>query len=325
MSSNSSAIPDGNGVLAFDPPLSKTIKFWLILFGETIGMPFYLFLIYYFLANKSIRQALYNHVIIASLFIDFIILSVDLSCQLGYLRLGYLVPSTPGICLVWQLVDYGFGYADLFSKSWAAIERHIFIFHSSMMNTLVKRIFIHYLPLAFVTFYTPILYIYLIFFYPTEYTYDYTVLMCGGPYYYNGIPTWLIWYESLFHYFIPIFVLIFFSNALFLRVILQKRRLRRAQGWHQYRKMTIQLLFVSIIYLFDLPYIIVTIVRWSGYPDFGTNVQGPYFYYVSYIPVVLFPFIILGSYPKLVQQLFIWKRPRQAVAVFPLINVNMRV
>jgi hypothetical protein len=318
MSSNSSAIPDSNGVLAFDPPLSKTIKFWLILFGQTIAMPCYLFLIYYFLAHKSIRQALYNHVIIASLFVDFIILSVDLSCHLGFLRLGYIVPSTPGICLIWQLVDYGFWYGDLFLKSWAAIERHFFIFYSNLLNTLVKRIFIHYLPLVFVTFYTPILYIYLIFFYPVEHTYDYTVLMCAGPYYYNGISAWLIWYESLFHYVIPIFLLVIFSNSLFLRVVVQKRRLRIAQGWRQYRKMTIQLLFVSIIYLFDLPYIIITIVRWSGYPDFGTNVQGPYFYFVNYIPIVLFPFAILGSYPKLVQKLFIGKRPRQTVAVFPI-------
>lgn len=294
MSYNSSDIQDNNGVYAYDPPLAKAIKFWLILLGEIFSMPCYLFLIYYFLMNKTIRQALYNHVIIASLFVDFFIISVDLSCHLGFLRLGYIVPSTPAICLIWQLIDYGFWYGDLFLKSWAAIERHILIFHTNMINTMWKRVFAHYLPLIFVTFYTPIVYTYLIFFYPAEHVYDYTILMCSGPYYYNGIPAWLIWYESLFHYVIPIFVLIIFSNTLFLRVIIKKRRLRVANGWRQYRKMTIQLLFVSIIYLFDLPYIIVTIVRWSGYPNFGTNVQGPYFYYINYIPIILFPFAILG-------------------------------
>jgi hypothetical protein len=323
MSSNSSSIGDSNGVLAYDPPLAITIKFWLILFCVIFSMPCYLFLMYHFLAHKTIRQALYNHVIIASLFIDFMIISIDLSCHLGFLRLGYIVPSIPATCLVWQLIDYGFWYGDLFLKSWAAIERHIFIFHSNMVNTLPKRIFVHYLPLAFVTFYTPIVYIYLIFLYPVEHTYDYTVLMCSGPYYYYGIPTWLIWYESLFHYVIPIFVLIIFSNTLFLRVILQKRRLRIAHGWRQYRKMTIQLFFVSIIYLFDLPYIIVTIVRWSGLPDFGTDLQGPYFYYVNYIPIVLFPFAILATYPKLLQQVFFWKQVRHTATVFPNMTVGI--
>jgi len=322
MSSNSS-IDDNNGVFAFSPPLAQIIKFWLILFGEIFSMPCYLLLIYYFLANRTIRQALYNHVIISSLFIDFTIVSVDLSCHLGFLRLGYIIPSIPATCLIWQLVDYGFWYGDLFLKSWAAIERHIFIFHQNLLNTVTKRLFIHYFPLIFVTFYTPIVYIYLIFFYPAEHTYIYTILMCSGPYYYNGISAWLIWYESLFHYVIPIFVLIIFSNSLFLRVILQKRRLRIAHGWRQYRKMTIQLFFVSIIYLFDLPYIIVTIVRWSGLPDFGTDLQGPYFYYVNYIPIVLFPFAILATYPKLLQQVFFWKQVRHTATVFPNMTVGI--
>jgi hypothetical protein len=317
MSVSNNTIDDSNGVYAFDSSLSKAIKFWFILFSEILSMPCYIVLIYYYLAHKTMRQPLYNHAIIASLFVDLAIISIDLSCHLGFLRLGYIVPSIPAVCLIWQLVDYGFWYGDLFLKSWAAIERHILIFHTNMVNTMWKRVFIHYLPLLFVTFYTPIVYTYLIFFYPVEYTYDYTVLLCGGPYYYNGIPAWLIWYESLFHYVIPIFLMIVFSNALFLRVILKKRRLRVANGWRQYRKMTIQLFFVSVIYLFDLPYIIVTIVRWSGYPDFGTDVQGPYFYYVNYIPIILFPFAVLCTYPKLVQQIFFWKNQRRGT-IFPM-------
>lgn len=320
MSVNSTIIEDNNGVHAFDPPLSKAIKFWLMLVGVIISMPCYLFLIHYFLSNKKARRAPYNHVIIVSLFIDLIILSVDLPCHLGFLRWDYIAPSIPATCLVWQLIDYGFWYGDLFLKSWAAIERHIFIFHPNLTNTFCKRILFHYIPLLFATFYSPFVYVYLVFFYPAEHTYDYTILMCGGPYYYYDIPAWLIWYESIFHYVIPIFLIFLFSNALFLRVICRKRRLRVAHGWRQYRKMTLQLLFVSIIYLFDLPYIIVTIVRWSGYPDFGTDLQGPYFYYVNYVPIVLFPFAILGTYPKLLQRLSPCKKQRRGITVFPTVR-----
>ncbi|CAF0761245.1 unnamed protein product [Adineta ricciae] len=308
MAYNVSNEQDNNGVYAYDPPLSKLIKFWLLIIGVTTATPCYLFLIYYFLTKKSVREALYNHVIIASLFVDFIILTVDLSCHMGYLRLGYLVPSSPALCLIWQLIDYGFWYGDLFLKSWAAVERHILIFHTNLISTPWKRVFVHYLPLVFVTFYTPLTYVYLIFFYPAEHTYIYDILMCSGPYYYLNIPTWLIWYESIFHYVVPIFVLTIFSNALFFRILLQKSRLRVAQGWRQYRKMTIQLIFVTITYLFDLPYIIVTIVRWSGFPNFGTDLQGPYFYYVNYIPIVLFPFALLCSNPKILRSSFSLRR-----------------
>ena len=316
---------DNNGVNAFDPPLSRAIKFWLILFGETISAPCYLFVIYYFLTQKNIRNAPYNHTVIASLFVDFIILIIDLSCHLGYLRLGYVLPSTPGICLIWQLVDYGFWYGDLFLKSWIAIERHLFIFHPTLFNTKLKRLFIHYLPLLFVTFYSPLTYVYLIFFYPADHTYIYDVLMCSGPYYYYDIPAWLIWYESLFHYVIPIGMMILFSNALFLRVVIQKRRLHRAQGWRQFRKMTIQLVLLSIIYLFDLPYIVVTIVRWSGYPDFGTDVQGPYFYYVNLIPNILFPFAILATHPTMLKQLSCRRNRRHATLVHPHMPAKLAV
>lgn len=316
MNTNSTTIDDSNGVNAYDSPLSKTIKFWLLLFGQVCALPCYLFLIYHFLTKKSLRKALYNHVIIASFFVDLAIITIDFSCHLGFLRLGYIVPSIPATCLIWQLLDYGFWYGDLFLKSWAAIERHIFIFHSNLLNSRLKCLFFHYFPLLFATFYTIILYIYLIFFYPVEHIYIYDVLVCSGPYYYYDIPAWLIWYESLFHYVIPICVLFLFSNALIVRVVLQKRRLSITTSWRRYRKMTIQVLFVSFVYLFDLPYIVVTIVRWSGYPDFGTNVQGPYFYYVNYIPNVLFPFAILVTYPELLHKALkplTWTKKRQTM------------
>lgn len=320
MSFNSTNIEDNNGVHAYDPPLSRAIKFWLLLFGVIFSLPCYIFLIYYFLSRKKIREALCNHVIIASLLVGFLIVALDLTCHLGFLRLDYIVPSSPSVCLMWQLVDYGFWYGDLFLKAWASIERHILIFHSNAMNTVWKRVFFHYLPVAFATLYTPLLYVYLVFYYPAQHIYDYSILVCGGPYYYYGIPAWLIWYESLFHYVIPIFLTLIFSNALLLRVVQRKRHLRVAQGWRQYRKMTLQILFISIIYLFDLPYIIVTIVRWSGYPDFGTDVQGPYFYYVNYVPIVLFPFAILGTYPKLYRKLSFQRKPRRGITVFPTIR-----
>ena len=68
----------------------------------------------------------------------------------------------------------------------------------------------------------------------------------------------------------------------------------------------------------------MTIVRWSGYPDFGTDVQGPYFYYVNYIPIILFPFAILITYPKLFERISYRQHRRHNATVFPMMTVRMK-
>jgi hypothetical protein len=323
MADNSTFIEDSNGVHAFDPPLAKTIKFWLILFGICMSAPCYLFVIYHILKDRALREGLHNHSIIINLFINFPIVVIDLPMNLIYLHLGYILPSTPAACLLWQLLDYGFWFGDIVLTFWTSIERHILIFHSNMMNTARKRFFFHLVPLVFFSLYCPLVYTYLIFFYPITHTYDFTVFLCGGPYYYIGIPAWLIWYESLAHYVLPIFLLIMIGIVLLLRVIIQKRQLSLSIGWRQYRKMTIQFSLLSLVYLFDLPYIMVTIVRWSGFPEFGIDYQGPYFFYMNYIPTILFPFAILGTMPDLKRKfaaLLIIKRNQRGLSIAPTVE-----
>ncbi|CAM2724273.1 unnamed protein product [Rotaria socialis] len=297
MPMNTTGIYDSNGVYALDSPLSKRIKFWLIIICETSSIPCYLFVIYQYLYQKELRKAIQNHALMVKLCINFVILTIDLSMHLSFLRLGYVLPSTPGACLLWQLVDYGFWFGDIFLTCWMSIERYILIFYSHWANTPYRCIFIHYIPLIFFSLYCPVVYIYLIFFYPVAHAYDYSFLLCGGPYFYLDIAPWLIWYESLVHYVIPIFVIVILSGAMIIRVLIQKYRLRQIGRWNKYRKMLIQFICISAVYIFDLPYIIVTIVRWSGLTYFGTDVQGPYFYYVNYIPTILLSFTLLGTIP----------------------------
>ena len=62
-----------------------------------------------------------------------------------------------------------------------------------------------------------------------------------------------------------------------LSIVFLSLRVHVGTSWSQYRNMTVQLLSMAIIYIFDLPYVIVTIVRWSGSPKFGSDLQEPYF------------------------------------------------
>ena len=302
---NSTDIDNSNGVFFTESSYSKTVKFGLILAGQILSIPSYMFIIYYMISRRLLRNTLHNHVIFVSLLMNFPVILVNFSLHLTYIRHGVISPATVGTCLLWQYLDYGFWFGDFSLKLWAAIERHILIFHSGLLNTRIRRLFLHYMPLAFFTLYCPTIYLYLIFFYPAPHDYDYTVLLCGGPYYYNGIPSWLIWYESLAHYVIPVFLIILLAAALPIRVYLQKSRLRVKNGWRQYRKMPVQLVNIALTYVFTLPYIVVTIVRWSGYPDFGTDVQGPYFYYCAYVPSLLFPMATILSISNLRKKIFV--------------------
>ena len=299
-STMNSTPPDFSTVIhAEESPLSRSIKFWLLLFGESVSIPTYVFVIYQFVTRRALYGALYNHVVIINLFVNLLLALIDFVCHLIFLRLGELAPSTRGLCLLWQYLDYGFWYCDLSLKFWTSIERHILIFVPAGLNTRRRRFCFHYLPLAFFSLYCPVVYFYLVFIYPTVEQLDFSVLLCGGPSFYFTVPPWFVWYESVVHYVTPIILTIVITAALPLRVFLQKSHLRLSTSWRQYRKMTVQLLRMITIYVFALPYIVVTIVRWSGYSDFGTSVQIPYFYYLAYVPNILFPFTTLGSIPNL--------------------------
>ncbi|CAF1369890.1 unnamed protein product [Rotaria magnacalcarata] len=299
MAQNSTPISNNNGIQVIDPPLLRTIKFSLFVVGVPISMTCYLFIIYQLLSHRSLREGLHNHAVIVNLCFNLVVVMVDLPFILNYLHLAYVIPATEAHCLVWQFVDYGIWFTDVFVTFWASIERHILIFHSNMINTAKKRLFVHWMPLAFFSLYAPTIYAYLVFFYPTPRNYDYTQYLCGGPYYYNDIAPWLLWYETIVHYIMPNILIVVLGFALVIRVVLQKQKLCQSAGWRQYRRMTKQFVFISLVYIFNLPYIIVTIVRWSGYPDFGLNVQGPYFFYMLYIPTLFFPFAVLATMPNL--------------------------
>ena len=301
---NSTDIDNGNGVFFTESSNSKAIKFGILLSAQIISIPCYVFIIFYMISRRLLHNTLYNHVIFISLLLNFPVILINFSLHLIYIRLDFIVPSVPSICLLWQYLDYGFWFGDLCLKLWASAERHILIFHSNFLKLRMAKIFLHYVPLALFTLYCPLIYFYLVFLYPTPHLYDYNVLLCGGPYYYNDISSWLIWYESLAHYVVPVFLIILLAAVLPIRVFWQKSRRHVNNRWRQYRKMTIQLINIAVTYVFTLPYIIVTIVRWSGYPAFGTNVQGSYLYYCAYMPNLLFPIATILSISSLRKKIF---------------------
>ena len=288
------------------------IEFSLFLIGELLSIPCYLFVTYHFLAHKSTRRALHNHVIILLLLFNFIDLTIDVSMTMNYSLRGVVAPFSPMICLIWQFVDYGIWYGSISLMFWATVERHILVFYSQVTRTKRGRLFAHYIPLSFFSLYTPLLYFYLIFIHPCDRIFLDTSVRCGPLCYMYIAPIWFIYYDSLANYIIPILLIAAFSTVLILRFLKQKRRLKEPIRWRQGRKMIIQLTLVSIAYLvFDLPYILIVIIQSSGYPDFASDILTPYISRLVYVPSIVLPYATLLSLPRIkqkFQELFIWRR-----------------
>jgi hypothetical protein len=66
----------------------------------------------------------------------------------------------------------------------------------------------------------------------------------------TALGTW----DLIRHQIVPILIIVISCIVLVLRVIKQKTRMRRSIHWRKYRKMTIQLLSISTIYMiFNAP------------------------------------------------------------------------
>jgi hypothetical protein len=287
-----------------DVIFSYYFRFFLFLFSNIFSIICCLFVLYYLLIDRNLRQSLNNHVIIILIIICLIYELTDVSFILNYYHYGKDWKITISFSLFWSFIDYALYGAQFLIFSWATIERHILIFHDRWLLTRTNRFFLHYFPLIILILYSLIYYIIIIFlpFCPRMFF----QLPMHGVYYpciYSYFPIISIW-ELVCHQLIPIIIILIFSFSLFLRILWQKSRLHRTIHWRKQRKMTIQLLSVSILFLsLSAPGVFLSISYEFGLSrDIGIYYM-PYAYFFSYYVVFLFPFVCLGTLPELRKKL----------------------
>ncbi|CAF1319907.1 unnamed protein product [Adineta steineri] len=150
--------------------------------------------------------------------------------------------------MTWTYIDYAVFVSITLLVAWASIERHILIFHQNLVSTQIKRFLVHYLPLFTVTMYPFIYYIIIYFVLPCDPWINFTTPGCGiSACAYNT--AFLGMWDSIAHNIVPIFIIVIFSMALFVRIWYSKYRINQRMRWKNYRKMSIQLLSISAIYL----------------------------------------------------------------------------
>jgi hypothetical protein len=304
--------------------IPRSVRFWFFLLFEIPSIFCSIFVLAYLLFDRTLRHALHNHIIIIILFINLIVQLTNISSILNYYRLGSVWPPTPTFCLSWVFIDETLYIATTILFSWGTIERHILIFHDHWLSTRTKLIFIHYVPIGFLSLYCLLYNIVVIIFPPCENTFDYTQVVCGYPLCSYEDASLALW-DVVVNDIIPTIVIIFCSTALLGRILYQKSRMHRPIRWRQHRKMAIQLLSISTLYLIlYIPKILLEFAYLCGVSeDIGADFI-LYAKFFSYYANLLFPFICAGSLPNLRMKIKniipYWRRQARAVApqVFPL-------
>ena len=306
--------------------LSLRARFWLYFFSFFASIICCLIILYHLLFDRVLRRTLNNHVIIVLLINTLLYELISISIFLTYYYLGTVWPAAPLLCLIWMFIDGGLFTLALILVAWASVERYILIFHHSLMGTRKKRFFFHYLPLAAIIIYCFIFHTVTILFPPCQNIFQYGLPLCGRPLCYYEMKLVGIW-DTVVNNILPTLVILFFSMALLVRVLLQKHRMHQQILWRKHRKMTIQLLSISILYLglYFPPMFVELMQQCCVSEDFGANFQLDAQFF-SYYVICLFPFLSVISLPgrifKLKNLFCCWRQqtPVTFRTIFPMIR-----
>jgi len=228
-------------------------------------------------------------------------------------------------CLIWGFIDGAVYTLQLLLFAWATIERHILIFHDRLL-TKKKRFLVHHLPLIVIILYWFIFYTYVYFYPPCKNIFNNSQMVCVTICLFKSFPFHA--FETLFNNILPSLTIVIFSVALFVRIVRQKHRIQQHIHWRKYRKMTIQLLSISVLYLLiTTPWAIITFLRICRLsPDIGVIFES-YAVFISYYIVLLFPFVALLSLPELrikLKRISHLQRQKRCVGPEPVIGRNAR-
>jgi uncharacterized membrane protein YidH (DUF202 family) len=278
--------------------LSDTVRFWSFLFALIPSTLCTCFVLYHLLFDRVLRRALHNHVILLLLFICLISQMTIYPWMLYFYQHEDTWQRPLIFCTIWGFLDWGLYIVHAMLFAWATIERHILIFHDAWVSTKRKRFFVHYCPVIFLLVYLFIFYFIIYFFPPCENYPDPSVAVCMFPCFYDNYI--LTMWDYIVEQFLPTLTIIVFSIGLLVRVIWRKVQMRRTIHWHKHRKMAVQLLSISFVYLLLLlPYAIVYIVRFCGVTSPLSTDFSTYTVFISYFILLFFPFVCAFSLPEL--------------------------
>lgn len=275
-------------------PIPRSIRFGLLLSFDIPAIVCAIYLLYQIFFKQNLREALHNHMIIVLLVISLSSQVIDIGFYMIYSRIGSVWLATPFFCKLWQFINIGLFNMIGMLLAYSSFERHILIFHSSLVSTRRKRLLFHYIPFSLTVIYGLTFYSYWILFPPCENFYDYTQPWCGYSCVLTIYPA--VVFDAIFNCTFAIILMVFFNVTLIIRHIQQKRRIHQQIQWRKHRKMILQLLSVSLLLLiFYLPLVMLIMIQTLHEPtELGSIIQ-LYLFFFSYLVILLMPFVCFPS------------------------------
>ncbi len=273
--------------------VSYNLQFWILLILTISSLLCSIFIIYRFISNQIMRNGLHNHSILLIIIINVLLIITDVSWMLDNLRRsGRVWLPTRIFCLIWWFIDDSLYTIQTVILAWASIERHILIFHSKYVRTTKEIFLYHYLPPIILMIYIFSFYLGVLIFPPCENQFYFDEIECGANPCFLTINFLAIW-DLTIHNIVPTLIIAIFNIALIYRVISQKKRLRQPIQWRNHRRMSMQLLSLSAVYIFiNLPMIVIILVQLNQDEDpqigFGTQL---YIFFLTYSVTLSLPFV----------------------------------
>jgi hypothetical protein len=323
---HSSSINSTAPTVFYETQQTRFIKFGLFVALEPPALICNFILVYYLIADRTLRRTIHYHAILALLIVTLLTNLVELPRITHYLRVGIVFPQTKINCLIWQWCDYSLFSAVNLYMFWISVERYLHIFHDRLYITARRRLLFHYLPLIIIIVYILFFYAVAIFIYPCELHLDFNQPLCGFPCFTSHANISL--YDLIAHTVIPMSLGVLLDTILVIRVLFRKRvglQHQRAK-WRRYRKMIIQLLFISSLYLVcqALPAALVFIQLFVNLPAWVAYMDIIYFYYLFWLLTLLLPFVCIGCMTEVANKVknFFIQRENRNMRVVPMATVG---
>jgi hypothetical protein len=151
------------------------IRFWLLL---VLSIPSILcsLLIFVYFYRRRHKLTIHHHITLVLIILSFLQTTTDIPFAISYYQRGEVAFPSDAFCLWWTWWDYVMSAAPIFAMAWASIERHLLIFHTTLMSTRRKRWCFHVLPMLVACLYPLVFYTIAILLNSCENAWDYTMV-----------------------------------------------------------------------------------------------------------------------------------------------------
>ena len=307
--------------------LTITFAFWSYLTFLVPSIICALFALYHLLFNRTLRTALNNHSIIILLCLSLANELTNYPYILYYFQHGGSWYRPAALCSIWIFANWGLYATQNILFAWMTMERHILVFHVKWVSTKKRRFFVHYLPLLVVMLYCLIYHSLVVFFPPCQNFYDGLSpdMHCWFPCLLFD-PVFFA-YDTIAHQVVTVTLIMVFSLLLLVRVIWRKVRMQQPVQWSRQRKMTVQLLSISLLFfIFGFPPTVLYTMYLCGWYSVISGDFAEYVSFVTCFPTFFIPFICVSTLPelktKVMKVLLIHRKLRPIVAVTRTTHTN---